>query len=122
MRPRRPGAPRLRMARLRFRSSAAARVTAPATASSPAASANSPEVVAASDDRRALRLLPQDDRADVLHGASRGDPVRALERKVPKHAGTHPSVSPALAQAIEHQYQDHRGWSYSCTTTPSPSW
>jgi hypothetical protein len=40
------------------------------------------------------------------------DPVRALERKVPKHAGTHPSVSPALAAAIEEQYGEHPGFSY----------
>jgi transposase InsO family protein len=40
------------------------------------------------------------------------DPLRALERKVPKHAGTHPSVSPALAAALERQYRDHPRWSY----------
>jgi putative transposase len=40
------------------------------------------------------------------------DPLRALERKVPKHAGTHPSVSTALACAIEKQYREHSGWSY----------
>jgi transposase InsO family protein len=40
------------------------------------------------------------------------DPLRALERKVPKHAGTHPSVSAALAVAIEKQYGEHRHWSY----------
>jgi len=40
------------------------------------------------------------------------DPVRALERKVPKHAGTHPAVSPALAEAIRRQYREHPRWSY----------
>jgi transposase InsO family protein len=40
------------------------------------------------------------------------DPLRALERKVPKHAGTHPSVSPKLAAAIEQQYRNHPCWSY----------
>ena len=40
------------------------------------------------------------------------DPVRALERKVPKHAGTHPSASPALVGALEQQYRDHPRWSY----------
>jgi len=40
------------------------------------------------------------------------DPLRALERKVPKHAGTHPSVSAALAAALLQQYQDHPRWSY----------
>jgi len=40
------------------------------------------------------------------------DPVGALERKVPKHAGTHPSVSAALCAAIEKQYRGHPRWSY----------
>jgi len=40
------------------------------------------------------------------------DPLGALERKVPKHAGTHPSVSPALAAALTCQYQAHPRWSY----------
>jgi transposase InsO family protein len=46
--------------------------------------------------------------------ATRGeaDPLRALERKVPKHAGTHPSVSSALAEAIAKQHRDHPKWSY----------
>lgn len=43
---------------------------------------------------------------------SEQDPIRALERKVPKHAGTHPSVTPKLAAAITQQYGDHPGWSY----------
>ena len=40
------------------------------------------------------------------------DPMRALERKVHSHAGTHPSVSAALARAIERQYREHPRWSY----------
>jgi len=40
------------------------------------------------------------------------DPFAALERKVPAHAGTHPSVSSALAGAIESQYRDHPSWTY----------
>ena len=40
------------------------------------------------------------------------DPLRALERKVPKHAGTHPSISAALAAAIDQQYRDHSYWNY----------
>lgn len=40
------------------------------------------------------------------------DPIRALERKVPAHAGTHPSVSAALSSATEKQYRDHPGWTY----------
>ena len=46
----------------------------------------------------------------VARGAA--DPLVALARQVPKHAGTHPSVSLALAKAIETQYGEHRGWSY----------
>lgn len=49
-----------------------------------------------------------------MYYAARGedDPVRALERKVPKHAGTHPAVSPALAEAVRRQYREHPRWSY----------
>jgi transposase InsO family protein len=49
-----------------------------------------------------------------MYYAARGqeDPLGALERKVPKHAGTHPSVSPELAAALGCQYQQHPRWSY----------
>jgi len=40
------------------------------------------------------------------------DPLRALERKIPKHAGTHPSMSAALAAALTQQYREHPRWSY----------
>jgi len=40
------------------------------------------------------------------------DPLRALERKVPKHAGTHPSMSAALAAALTQQHREHPRWSY----------
>jgi putative transposase len=40
------------------------------------------------------------------------DPIRALERKVPKHAGTHPSMSAGLANALTQQYREHPRWSY----------
>jgi len=40
------------------------------------------------------------------------DPIRALERKVPKHAGTHPSVSEAVADEIRRLRRDHPRWSY----------
>jgi len=40
------------------------------------------------------------------------DPLRALERKVPKHAGTHPSVSAGLEATLVQQYRDHPRWSY----------
>ncbi|HEY2514184.1 MAG TPA: IS481 family transposase [Polyangiaceae bacterium] len=49
-----------------------------------------------------------------MYYAVRGeaDPIRALERKVPKHAGTHPRVSPELEEAITTQYREHPGWTY----------
>jgi putative transposase len=49
-----------------------------------------------------------------LYYLARGDadPLRALERKVPKHAGTHPSMSAALAAALTQQYREHPRWSY----------
>jgi transposase InsO family protein len=40
------------------------------------------------------------------------DPIRALERKVPKHAGTHPSVSEAAAIEIRRLRREHPRWSY----------
>lgn len=40
------------------------------------------------------------------------DPVGALARKLNAQIGTHPSVSPALRQAIRKQYQQHPSWSY----------
>ena len=40
------------------------------------------------------------------------DPLSALARKVPSHAGTHPSVGPALAEAIAKQHRDHPRWSF----------
>jgi putative transposase len=51
---------------------------------------------------------------EKMYYAVRGeaDPFLALQRKVAKHAGTHPSVSEALAQAIAKQYDEHRGWTF----------
>jgi transposase InsO family protein len=40
------------------------------------------------------------------------DPVAALERKVHGRAGTHPSVSAKLGQAMREQYLAHPRWSY----------
>jgi transposase InsO family protein len=40
------------------------------------------------------------------------DPIRALERKVPKHAGTHPSVTEAVAEVIQTLRRQHPRWSY----------
>lgn len=41
-----------------------------------------------------------------------GDSFEALARKVPSHAGKQPSVSPALAKALEQQYRQHPSWTY----------
>jgi putative transposase len=40
------------------------------------------------------------------------DPIRALERKVHKHAGTHPAISEAVAEEIRKLRRDHPRWSY----------
>jgi len=40
------------------------------------------------------------------------DPIQALERKVPKHAGTHPSVTVAVADVIRTLRKQHSRWSY----------
>lgn len=42
----------------------------------------------------------------------KADPMAELARKVHRHAGTHPSVSTALAEAIERQHRDHPRWSF----------
>lgn len=40
------------------------------------------------------------------------DPVVALARKVPAHAGTHPAISAGLAIAIATLYRQHVGWTF----------
>ena len=40
------------------------------------------------------------------------DPIRALERKVPKHAGTQPSVSLVVGEAIKKLRKDHPRWTF----------
>ena len=40
------------------------------------------------------------------------DPVAALARKVPKHAGTHPSISPLVGATLRRQHVDHVRWTY----------
>jgi transposase InsO family protein len=46
----------------------------------------------------------------TARGAS--DPLAALARKVPSHAGTHPSLGPAVMEAIAKQHRDHPRWSF----------
>ncbi len=46
----------------------------------------------------------------IARGAE--DPFAALARKVPSHAGSHPSVSAALAEAIAAQHRDHPRWTW----------
>jgi hypothetical protein len=40
------------------------------------------------------------------------DPFAALARRVHGHAGTHPSIGPALAAAVASQHRDHPRWSF----------
>jgi hypothetical protein len=46
----------------------------------------------------------------IARGAD--DPLAALARRVPSHAGTHPSLNPALAEAIARQHHDHPRWTF----------
>jgi transposase InsO family protein len=40
------------------------------------------------------------------------DPIAALARKIPKHAGTHPSICAAFAEAIARQHAEHPRWTW----------
>jgi putative transposase len=40
------------------------------------------------------------------------DPLVVLERKVPKHAGTFPSMPGRLGEAVRQQHREHPRWSY----------
>jgi transposase InsO family protein len=40
------------------------------------------------------------------------DPVAALARKIPSHAGTHPGMAATIAVALEAQYAAHPKWTY----------
>jgi putative transposase len=60
----------------------------------------------------AIRFSPKTIERMYYLARNEADPVRALERKVPKHAGTHPSMSAALGTALTQQYREHPRWSY----------
>ncbi len=104
---------RLRWARLRFS------IIGPLLASPPLPGELSQRIKALAETtwqhpttREVLRYSAKT--IERMYYAARGeaDPFRALERKVPKHAGTHKAVSEALEKAIEKQYGEHRGWTY----------
>ncbi len=59
-----------------------------------------------------IRLSPKTVERMYYAARDADDPVEVLARKVPKHAGTHPSVAPAVAAAIENQYRDHPRWTW----------
>lgn len=40
------------------------------------------------------------------------EPIRALERKVPRHAGTHPSVTSPVDQALRALRREHPRWTF----------
>lgn len=108
-----PAPARLRWARLRFT------IISQLLASPP-----EPGELAARIAELAARPWRHPSKGDTLHFSAKtiermyytargeDDPVRALERKVPKHAGTHPAISAALAEAIRRQHRDHPRWSY----------
>jgi transposase InsO family protein len=59
-----------------------------------------------------IRLSPKT--IERMYYTARGedDPLGALARKIPKHAGTHPRITPAVAAVLENQYRDHGGWTW----------
>jgi hypothetical protein len=59
-----------------------------------------------------IRLSPKTIERMYYAARAADDPVGALARKIPKHAGTHPSITPAVAEAIEKQYHDHPRWTW----------
>ena len=40
------------------------------------------------------------------------DPIEALARKLPSHAGTHPAIALGIAQAIKGLYAQHPSWTF----------
>ena len=66
--------------------------------------------------RRPASTLPGSPRSALerAYRAVRGadDPTCVLARKVPEHAGSHPSVTAAVASAIESQCRDHPRWTW----------
>jgi putative transposase len=59
-----------------------------------------------------IRLSPKTIERMYYAARAADDPVSVLARKIPKHAGTHPSITPAVAAAIEKQYHDHPRWTW----------
>lgn len=50
------------------------------------------------------------------------DPVGQLRRKLRADQGTHPSISPALAQRLAVQYREHPQWSYQLHADNLAAW
>ena len=59
-----------------------------------------------------IRLSPKTIERLYYAARSADDPIGVLARKIPKHAGTHPGVTAAVAAAIENQYRDHPRWTW----------
>ena len=59
-----------------------------------------------------LRLSPKTIERMYYAARSADDPISVLARKIPKHAGSHLSVTPQVAAAIESQYRDHPRWTW----------
>jgi transposase InsO family protein len=59
-----------------------------------------------------IRLSPKTIERMYYAARTANDPVGVLARKVPKHAGTHPSITSAVAAAIDSQYRDHPRWTW----------
>lgn len=61
---------------------------------------------------RAIRFSPKTIERWYYTSKDEQDPIKALERKVPRHAGTHPSISLAVAEAIRQLRKDHPRWTF----------
>ena len=59
-----------------------------------------------------IRLSPKTIERMYYAARAVNDPVGVLARRVPKHAGTHPSITSAVSAAIESQYRDHPRWTW----------
>jgi putative transposase len=104
---------RVRWARLRFS------IIGPLLASPPEAGQLSEQLVALAGRSwrhpttgEAMRFSAKTIERWYYLARGQDDPVRALERKVNKQAGTHPRVTAKLAEQLVMQYRDNQRWSY----------
>ncbi len=59
-----------------------------------------------------MRFAPKTIERWYYAARDKDDPLVALERKVPSHAGTFPSMPERLGEGLAQQHRDHPSWSY----------